>query len=158
MKRVIIISIGLVLGGLAAASVIASVLVTQRPPAQEARTLGVIDFGDDGTKDVVSAPNTVRVHEDFPVKITTYGNGCDREGDNGVIITRTGATVMVYDFTAATRPDVICTAVIKRLPHTVTLRFERPGEALIRIWGRRIGVDTPPLGAPTVIEHRVMVK
>src|SRR3972149_2408720 len=106
MKRVIIIIMGVVLGGLAAASVIASVLVTQRPPAQEARTLGVIDFGDDGTKDVVSAPHTVRAHEDFPVKITTYGNGCDREGDNGVIITRTGATVMVYDFTAATRPDV----------------------------------------------------
>ena len=144
--------------GLAAPSVIASVVVTRPPPTQEARTLGVIDFGDDRTRDVVSAPNTVRVHEEFPVKITTYGGGCDREGDNGVIITRTGATVMVYDFTAATRPDVICTAVIKRLPHTVTLRFERPGEALIRIWGRRIGVDTPPLGAPTVLEHRVMVK
>lgn len=158
MKRVMIMSIGLAICGLAAASVIASVVATQRPPTQEARTLGVIDFGDDRTRDVVSAPNTVRVHEEFPVKITTYGGGCDREGDNGVIVTRTGATVMVYDFTAATRPDVICTAVIKRLPHTVTLRFERPGEALIRIWGRRIGVDTPPLGAPTVLEHRVMVK
>lgn len=158
MKRVMIMSIGLAICGLAAASVIASVVATQRPPTQEARTLGVIDFGDDRTRDVVSAPNTVRVHEEFPVKITTYGGGCDREGDNGVIVTRTGATVMVYDFTAATRPDVICAAVFKRLPHTVTLRFERPGEALIRIWGRRIGVDTPPLGAPTVLEHRVMVK
>ena len=92
------------------------------------------------------------------VKVTTYGGGCYREEDNGVIITRTGATVMVYDFTAAIRPDVICTGVIKRLPHTATLRFEKPSEALIQIWGRRIGVDTPPLGAPTVIEHRVMVK
>ncbi|MBI2363874.1 MAG: hypothetical protein HYV01_02560 [Deltaproteobacteria bacterium] len=158
MKRVMIMSIGLAICGLAAASVIASVVATQRPPTQEARTLGVIDFGDDRTKDVVSAPTTVRVREDFAVKIATYGGGCDREGDNGVIVTRTGATVMVYDFTAATRPDVICAAVFKRLPHTVTLRFERPGEALIRIWGRRIGVDTPPLGAPTVLEHRVMVK
>ncbi len=158
MKMKMATIILLAICGLAAPSVIASVVVTQRPPTQEARTLGVIDFGDDRTKDVVSAPNTVRVHEDFQVKVTTYGGGCDREGDNGVIITRTGATVMIYDFTAATRPDVICTAVIKRLPHTVTLRFEIPGEALIRIWGRRIGVDTPPLGAPAVIEHRVMVK
>jgi len=158
MKRVMIMSIGLAICGLAAASVIASVVATQRPPTQEARTLGVIDFGDDRTKDVVSAPNTVRVHEDFEVKITTFGGGCDREGDNGVIINQTGAMVMVYDFTTATRPDVICLAVVKRLPHTVKLRFEKPGEALIRIWGRRIGAETPPLGAPTVIEHRVMVK
>jgi len=54
----------------------------------------------------------------------------------------------------STLPFDGCTGVIKRLPHTVTLRFERPGEALIRIWGRRIGVDTPPLGAPTVRASR----
>jgi len=58
----------------------------------------------------------------------------------------------------STLPFDGCTGMIKRPPHTATLRFEKPGEALIQIWGRRIGVDTPPLGAPTVIEHCVMVQ
>jgi hypothetical protein len=73
MKMKIATIILLAICGIAAPSVIASVVVTQRPPTQEARTLGVIDFGDDRTKDVVSAPNTVRVQEEFRVKITIYG-------------------------------------------------------------------------------------
>jgi hypothetical protein len=65
---------------------------------------------------------------------------------------------MVYDLTTATQPDVACTAVLKRLPHTATLRFTQPGEALIRIWGRRVGPETPPDGVPVVLEHRVIVQ
>lgn len=65
---------------------------------------------------------------------------------------------MVYDFTEATHPGVVCIAVIKRLPHTVTLRFEKPGEAVIRVWGRRVGPETPPLGVPTVLEHPITIK
>jgi len=100
----------------------------------------------------------VGVRENFQVTINTFGGGCEREGDTSVIMSATGATLIVYDITAATRPDVICTAVVKRLPHIVALRFEKPGEALIRVWGRRVGPETPPLGVPFVLEHRVTIK
>jgi predicted RNA-binding protein with TRAM domain len=134
--------------------------LTPQPEAsrQEARILGIIDFHADGTQGVLTAPATVQAGEEFQVTITTFGGGCEREGDTSVVITETAANVMVYDFTTATRPDVACTAILKRLPHTVTLSFTTPGEALIRVWGRRVGPETPPMGVPTILEQRVMVQ
>jgi hypothetical protein len=68
-----------------------------------------------------------------------------------------GATIFVYDETTATHPGVVCTTILKRLPHVVTLRFDEPGEKLLRIWGRRMGPEAGPLGEPTVIEQRILV-
>jgi hypothetical protein len=125
----------------------------QSSPLPEARVLGLL--GDEA----LAAPTTVLANKDFQVTITTTGSGCEREGDTSVIISEDSATVMVYDFTMATRPGVACSLVLKRLRHTATLRFTKPGMALIRVWGRRFGSDTPlPVGAPTVLEHRVMVR
>jgi hypothetical protein len=135
-----------------------SELGTQPPNPQQARVPGIIYFGTDGKKDVLSAPTRVGVGEDFEIKITTFGGGCDREGDTTVIILASGAAVMVYDLTVATHPRVICPAVVKRMPHTVTLRFEKPGEALIQIWGRRVSPEAPLFGVPAVLEHRVTIK
>jgi hypothetical protein len=144
------------------------ILAAHPPPAvdespgprnnEEAVILGIIDYGEERSKDVVTAPSSVRVGEDFKITITTFGGGCEREGTTSTIRTATGASVMVYDITAATRPGVICAAVIKRMPHSLTLRFERPGQALIRVWGRRVGPDTPPLGVPVTLEHPVTIK
>jgi hypothetical protein len=123
---------------------------------KEQRVLGNIS-GDQ--KDVVDAPATVRAGEDFKVTIKTFGSGCDRAGDTGVITSESSATVMVYDFTAATHPGVICTMIAKRMPHVVTLRFTKPGAATIRIWGRRFEKDAPPLeGVPAVLEHHLTVE
>ena len=135
-----------------------SELGTPSPDRQQARVPGIIDFGADGKKDVLRAPTRVRVGEDIEIKITTFGGGCDREGDTSVIILDNGAAIMVYDLTVANHPRVICPAVVKRMPHTVTLRFEKPGEALIQIWGRRVGPEAPLFGIPAVLEHRVTIK
>ena len=124
---------------------------------QEALVPGIIDYFDERTKDVLSAPSAVRVGADFQMAITTFGGGCERGGDTSVIVTETGATVIVYDFTTATRPGVVCTTILKRMPHVVTFRFTKPGDALIRVWGRRIGSETASMGVPVVLEHRVMV-
>lgn len=126
----------------------------QSTPAREARVLGILD---ENANDALVAPAAVRAGEDFQVTITTTGGGCERAGDTGVIVSENGATVMVYDFTTATHPGVACTMIFKQLRHTVTLRFTKPGEALIRVWGRRVGSDTPPVGAPAVLERRVTV-
>lgn len=123
-----------------------------------ARLPGALEFGQESTREVVSMPDTISVNEPFQIVIMTFGNGCEQPGDTGVVMTASGATLLPYDLTSAVDPGAVCSAVIKRLPHTVTLRFDRPGEALIRIWGRRIGADTPPLGLPSIIERRVRVK
>lgn len=130
---------------------------TVREP-KEARVPGIVDFGAYGTKEVLLAPDSVRAGEEFQVAITTFGGGCDRRGDASVVMSATGASVIVYDFSTATHPSVICTAEVKRLPHSVTLRLEKPGAAVIRVWGRQVGPQTPPFGLPAVIEHRVTVK
>lgn len=131
---------------------------TPRSSLPEARIPGLIDNGRERTSDVISAPATVRAGEGFEVTITTFGGGCEREGETSVILTGSGATLMVYDFTTATHPGVVCTMIFKRLPHRVTLNFSEPGEKIIRVWGRRVGSETPPIGVPTVLEQRVLVE
>ena len=127
----------------------------QEAPSQEARVLGILD---ESANDALAAPATVLAGADFQVTITTIGSGCEREADTGVILSENGATVMVYDFTKATHPGVACTMILKHLRHTVTLRFSKRGKALIRVWGRRVGSDTPMAGAPTVLERHVTVR
>jgi hypothetical protein len=126
------------------------------PPAQGQRVPGILNFR--GTQEAITAPTVVGVGQDFQVTITTFGDGCVEKGDEGVIRGEADATIFVYDFTTATQPGVICTTILKRLQHTVTLRFTQPGEKLIRVWGRQEGADTPPLGVPVVFEARVLVQ
>jgi hypothetical protein len=157
MKKMFL-SMLLLIFGLYAGPANAADLPLQRPASQEALVPGIIDFGDDQSKGVLTAPTTVGVGEDFEIRILTFGGGCEREGGASLIMSAAGADVMVYDITVATRPGVVCTAILKRMPHTLTLRFEKPGEALIRVWGRRVGAETPPLGVPDILEHRITIK
>jgi len=140
-----------------AAALFAAALGTAPAPTEEARIPGALEFGQAG-KDVFVMPETVGVNEEFQITVVTFGNGCDRPGDTGVIMTATGAAIMVYDLTTAVDPGVMCTAVIKRLSHTAKLRFTKPGKALLQIWGRRVAPDTPPLGTPIVLERTITVK
>jgi hypothetical protein len=64
---------------------------------------------------------------------------------------------MVYDFISTAGPELPCSKIPTRVPHAVSLRFKKPGDGLIRVWGRRVGPDTPTLGVPTVLEYRVAV-
>jgi hypothetical protein len=126
------------------------------PPAQAQRVPGILNFR--GTQEAITAPATVGVGQEFQVTIATFGDGCVEKGDEGVILSDTGASIFVYDLTTATQPGVVCTTILKRLQHTVTLRFTQPGEKVIRVWGRQEGADTPPLGVPVVFEVRVLVQ
>lgn len=132
---------------------------TPPPPSQPGpaqRVLGALILG--GTQEAISAPAVVGVGQDFPVTITTFGDGCVEKGDEGVILGVNDATIFVYDFTTATRPGVPCTTIFKRLQHTVTLRFTQPGEKVIRVWGRQEAGGGTPLGGPVVLEARVRVQ
>jgi hypothetical protein len=113
---------------------------------------------DQSAQDALKAPDAVQAGEAFTVTVTTVGNGCVRAGDSAVLLAESNAAVMVYDFTTATQPGVPCTAILKYLQHDVSLRFATPGQALIRVWGRKVGPSTPPAGEPIVLEQRVTVQ
>ena len=68
------------------------------------------------------------------------------------------AVIYVYDFTSANRPGVACTMIFKHLKREIPLTFSEPGEAVIRVWGRRSTPDGTPGGEPYLVERRVQVR
>ena len=128
------------------------------PHETQARVPAIINFFADGTEGVLTAPDTVTAGEDFTITISTFGGGCVTVGDAAVVVNAAGADVLVYDFTSALTADAVCDASLVRLTHTVTLRFDQPGEMHLRVWGRHLGPDGPALGEPTVIEHTLTVQ
>jgi hypothetical protein len=125
--------------------------------AKEARVIGIIDLNSQ-SENVIETPKSIKAGKDFEVKILTAGGGCEREGETSVIMEEASASIFVYDFTSATAPGTVCTQIFKRLSHTATLNFKNPGEITIRLWGRRIGSDTPPGGEPMILEKKVKVE
>lgn len=131
---------------------------TNSPPGSDrAYVPGVIGFDDKQLSDAIAAPQIVQVNKDFQISVTTSGNGCVSAADTQVILMEMSADVFVYDFTTATRPGIACTMILKSLPHNATLRFTKPGEAVIRVWGRRQGGNAP-MGEPVVVEKRLKVQ
>jgi hypothetical protein len=127
------------------------------PERPEQRVLGVLEFHSQPTIDVIQAPETVRAGEPFVVVVRTFGGGCERPGDAGVIVSTDIASIMPYDLTTATMPDAVCNTLLKRFVHAVVVQFDRPANATIRIWGRRVQPGLPPGGEPIVLERRVVV-
>jgi hypothetical protein len=125
--------------------------------SDEERVLGIIDFYHDGTRDVLSAPDTVDAGADFPVTVTTFGGGCEHGGGADVALAGATATVTVYDYTVSGE-NVACTDVLRRFPRTTTVRFAGAGTGVLRIVGRRLGPETDWRGVTTVIEKEIVVR
>jgi hypothetical protein len=123
-----------------------------------ATVAGIVSFHADGTTGVINAPATVQAGEAFQVTVNTFGGGCETAGNTQVALSDDGATLAVFDQTTATSPDVVCTAILKRLAHTVNLTFDKPGEYTLAVVGRRVGPETPAEGIPFTVEHTVTVE
>jgi hypothetical protein len=121
--------------------------------SQPARLPGMLDGGDDA----IVLPDSVGADKEFTVTIKTSGNGCVSQGDTSVILGESGADIFVHDMTTATQPGAMCTMIYKQFEHKANLRFDKKGEALIRIWTRRAG-DKTPLGDPVVVEKGILIK
>ncbi|MCC6187787.1 MAG: META domain-containing protein [Anaerolineales bacterium] len=124
----------------------------------QAQVPGIIDFHADGSQGVLTAPDRVAAGQTFEITISTFGGGCEEVGEAVVVRTLDGAVIFVYDTTTAVGPEVACTAELKRLAHTANLRFDEPGAMRIEIWGRRVGPETGPVGAPVVLALTVVVE
>jgi hypothetical protein len=145
----------------AAGAGVAAGIATSAPPegplrTEESRVPGMLAEAAEVTP--VLAPPTVAVGERFHVTVTTTGSGCDRLGDTGVLMGERDAVIYVYDFTSANRPGVACTMIFKHLKREVPLTFSQPGEAVIRVWGRRSTPDGTPGGEPLLVERRIQVR
>lgn len=110
-------------------------------------------FGESGD---IAAPSEVKADTEFEISISTYGNGCHWMGDTSVVLDETSADVFVYDKTSATKPGTVCTMVFREFEHKARLKFDKKGEAVVRIWARYAG--NLPMGKPAVVERKIIVK
>lgn len=122
----------------------------------EERRVGIVMLYRTEPERPLAAPDTVRAGADFQVTVTTLGGGCERKGETESEVRGAVATVTPYDYTDAAAQ--VCTDILKLFPHTATLRFAAPGEALLRVHGRRVGPDTAREGVAVTLEKRIVVR
>jgi hypothetical protein len=98
------------------------------------RALGYLEFH--GTPVEVTVPATAHAGEPFTVHVVTWGGGCTAKSDTDVSVSGRTADVRPYDVTVSD-PAVVCPEILRSLPHDVTVRFDTPGTATVRVHGRR---------------------
>jgi hypothetical protein len=110
----------------------------------------------------IIAPDTVMAGVSFGATISTIGlSGCWRAG-GAEIATPSATLAVVLPFDAveggAGGEARFCTAALVDLPRVVTLRFDTPGTATIRVEGRFVvGEETVP-GAAANVEKQIVVR
>ena len=101
--------------------------------ADALRVVGVISPGR-GAPSAAAVPDTVRAGVPFEVRVTTYGSGsCTRPDGAAVRVAGLVAEVTPYD-REPTRGA--CTDDIAAYPRPAAVRFDVPGQAVVRVIGR----------------------
>jgi hypothetical protein len=115
------------------------------------RRLGTIaGFNSDDPR-IVLQPDGRRV----VVSVTTYGDGCYTAGETEVVVQGLEAVITPYDYIPA--GDAACDRFLRVMVHQVTVAFESPGTARLRIHGidggtRRVG---NMIGDTVVVEREI---
>lgn len=84
---------------------------------------------------VIDLPDTVQVGVAFPVRVRTYGGGCERIGPTEVTSQDGGVLVVPRDFTK-TGAGVACTDELRWFDHEAEVVLQTPGSATVTIRGR----------------------
>ena len=114
----------------------------------ERREIGVIDAGT--STDALVMPDTVQAGVPFAITVTTFGS-CLRP--DGVDIHVAGATADITPYDITLGSGVVCPAILVDFPRSVTLSFDTPGTATVRLHGRSF---SPGAGTVTVEEAAVV--
>lgn len=140
----------------------AGVLEWDRAPAR--RSLGTLPglsmaVGGDSAPPAVSAPDTVGAGRAFTVTVLTRGpDACWHSAGTQVTLGASVAVVTPYDRDGRT-PDTGCADMNVVIDHSFEMAFPHPGEATIRVRGRRIvGQEFEQEGEPVAVERRVHVR
>lgn len=96
------------------------------------RRLGVVAFYHEPVR--IAVPETVAVGAALRVVVTTYGGGCVTKGDTEVTVAARLAEVRPFDRYAT---GGACTEELRLHAHEAAVRFTHPGQAVVRVQGRR---------------------
>jgi hypothetical protein len=99
----------------------------------------------------VGVPAQVNAGADFQVNVTTYGGGCERQGETEVSVSQPARTADVTPYDETNVAAEACTQELKMFSHTATVRFEQPGTAVVRVHGRRLQ-DRAPVTVTRTVE------
>ena len=135
--------------------VIFILLLTACDGGYTAREVGVISrYGE--AEEVIIAPDTVQLGQEFTVTVRTYGNGCVEAADMEVAVTGTLAVLTPYDFVFIPGRNEACPEIGRRPEHTAQVVFEEPATATLRVKGMlRDAANTD--GIMTTIEKTITV-
>jgi hypothetical protein len=101
---------------------------------------------------VLRAPDSVSAGESFTVTVTTLGNSCTRAHGAEVGADPDFPLLRIVRPFDLHRIKGVCQDIGRTLPREVSLRFDEPGEAVIRV----VGDSHPDL--PGQFEARVIVR
>jgi len=113
----------------------------------------IIFYGDTAA---ITAPDTVARGEDVAVRIRTFGGGCTRETVRADVSV-TGSLAEIKPFNR-TRNANACTADLLNLEHSVRVRFDVSGPAVLRVIGEQSGISTGGGNWPAVLERTLVVR
>lgn len=106
---------------------------------------------------VITAPDTVDAGVPFEATITTIGsNGCWREAGAEIELNGNLAVVVPHDYTSEDQAG--CTQALVQLPRSVEIRFAQPGEATLRVKGRKVVGGNHENATPVTVEKRIVVR
>lgn len=111
----------------------------------------------DVTDGSIETPDTVRVGERFTAAVSTVGlDGCWQPVGQTLSVEGLTAEVVPFD---ADRGDEgrACTQALVSLDHPVRLSFDEPGEAVVRVEGRRVVGRDQGESEPLTLEATVTV-
>lgn len=105
----------------------------------------------------VAAPDIVTAGVPFTATVTTIGaDYCWQAADAKVEMDDATAVITPYD-SVLDDPDIGCAHAHRELLHPVRLRFTRPGEAVLRVHGRRVVGRDFDEDEAVVVEKRIRV-
>jgi hypothetical protein len=103
----------------------------------------------------VEVPEAVARGSDLRVTVTTWGtNTCWKEAGANVHVQGNVAEIVPYDLEPTDRRYACGDAMID-LPREVTLRFDAPGTAVVRVRGRETNAS---VGADVTVEKEIVVQ
>jgi hypothetical protein len=135
---------------------------TFEPGPEARRHVGIVEWSRsdvqtfaDPALGALTAPDTVTAGQPFQVTVTTVGpNSCWRVAQTELAMQPSLATITPFDRVI----DGICAQALVSLPHTVQVRFDVPGEATLRAYGRRVLDGNLNAATTRTVEKRIVVR
>jgi hypothetical protein len=119
---------------------------------EKSRIIGTIESYDGVL--ALELPDTVSAGRDLLIRVVTTKTSCSTGGEPEVTVTNTDtATIIGVVPLDWIFHDVNCTAEGANFDHSVLVRVDRPGRAVVHVFGRRMRGDTLTVTRRIVVEQ-----